>query len=162
MSTTPIRRNESFTAIVQADSNEERSLLWREWLDTFYLVDDAKRAAMLDEEPPFSGTVWDALLAAGAEWLAHRMGRKAPSWAMKPCRRAPRAYFGRSQHYTKANGFDHDRAPAEFFSRHLYIGPEFMLRARTPKDWIPEEPYWIQRATREFFAKRQKKKSESQ
>ena len=63
-------------------NEDERSALWRDWLDTFYLSDESKRTLMLNEVPPLSESVWDALVAAGAEWLAHRMGRKGPLWAM--------------------------------------------------------------------------------
>ena len=141
-----ICRNNSLAAVTCEKDIEKRSVLWREWLDSFYLSDDEERRAMLAEEPPFSGDVWDALVAAGTEWLAHRMGCAVPRWAMTPSRRARTPYWGRSKNFTKANGFDHDRAPSEFFSRHLYIGPEIMLRARMPKSWIPQEPKWAQRA----------------
>ena len=79
-------RNKSLTAITQATSKEDPSILWRELLDTFYLADREKRLEMLEEEPPLTGTFWDAMFAAGVAWLAHKMNQKAPLWAKQPSR----------------------------------------------------------------------------
>ena len=152
-----VHRNKSLTAVAQATSNEDRSILWREWLDTFYLACDQTRLAMLEEEPPFTDTFWDALFAAGVAWLAHKMHHPAPLWAKHVSRRLKFPYWRRSDPTSLTAICDRARAPAEFYSRNLYIGPEIMLRARTPEAWLPRPLQWEIELGKEILAYYSKK-----
>ncbi len=97
---------------------------------------------MLQEEPPLCDPLWDALFAAGVSWLAHRMGIHAPSWTRKNCRRLRFPYWGAKDPRSDYAEYERDRAPAEFFNRNIYIGPEIMYRARMPMERIQRPLAW--------------------
>ena len=123
MNTKGYYRNSTLTGAALAKSKEERSVNWREWLDTFYLANNDTRLKMLQEEPPLCDPLWDALFAAGVSWLAHRMGIHAPSWTRKNCRRLRFPYWGAKDPTSDYAEYERDRAPAEFFNRNIYTRP---------------------------------------
>ena len=92
------------------------------------------------------------MFAAGVAWLAHKMNQKAPLWAKQPSRILKFPYWGRSDHTSLASIYDRARAPAEFYSRNIYIGPEIMFRARTPKEWLPRPLLWEIKLGNELLA----------
>ena len=149
-------RNTTLTAAANAQDEAERSCRFREWLDTFYLNDDEKRIEMLEEEPPLCTPHWDAIFAAAVSWLAHKMNRSAPEWTRKNCRRLHSPYRIRKDPCSVAASYDRDRAPAEFFNRNLYIGPEILFRARMPLEWIPKPKNWEIKLAKYLQKKRKK------
>ena len=62
------------------------SMAWREFLDAFYGMEDAERAASLQAEPAPVSPVRDAKLAATAEQLALNFKLPVPGWVNQPGR----------------------------------------------------------------------------
>ena len=72
----------------------ERGARWREFLDSFYRMDDGARAASLADEPDVTECDhWNALLAATAEQLARDFGLPRPDWVDGPSRFLARPLF---------------------------------------------------------------------
>ena len=51
-------RNESLSKVVLEQDKQKRTLLYDEWLDSFYLSDDAKKRELLTEKPPLVHNHW--------------------------------------------------------------------------------------------------------
>ena len=135
-------RNNSLRAVIAEGDKDKRSILWREWLDSFYLADTPVQERMLREEPPMEGGVWDALLAAAAAWLAHKAGITAPLWCRRKDRRFDGCYWGEGGHSVAANRLNFLMTPPEFLARNLFIGMSFLERARMPEEWRGNLPLW--------------------
>lgn len=155
-------RNTSLTKVVQENDRERRFRIWREWLDSFYLSEE--KQAILLEEPPLIGTVWDAIVAAGAAWLARKACLKVPLWTRG--RRSRDPWWGEHDPTSRIARINQVLAPPEFFSRNLFVSASIMYRARMPIEWIEKEPLFFTRlATKRLLAmgfcrQREKEKSD--
>src|ERR1700722_10621299 len=71
------------------------SVLLDEFLDAFYSEPDpARRQAMIDEEPPWTGNErHDAYVGAVGEHLARRWGLFIPAWTDNPAREVAEPWF---------------------------------------------------------------------
>ena len=146
------RRNRSLEAVVAEMDTERRSILWREWLDSFYLAEsDSEKEAMLNEEPELFQTPWDAVVAAGTAWLARKSGLPVPSWTKKDGRRAEKPWWCGYKPDSPLARINWLIAPPEFFDRNLFVSPSFMYRARMPAHWISPEPHWMKVLRRKFL-----------
>ncbi|MBQ9406996.1 MAG: hypothetical protein IJU37_09735 [Desulfovibrio sp.] len=134
------RRNDDLCAVALAEDENSRSLLWREWLDTFYLAE--RRLALLQREPPMTHTVWDALLAASVAWLARKSGLPTPLWARATRRRASQPWWGGCDPLSRYARIQQLLAPPEFLTRNLFVSASILYRARMPAQWRDPEPRW--------------------
>ena len=125
-------RNKSLTTVVLEKDSERRSRFWREWLDFFYLSEN--KQDILQDEPPLTGTVWDAIVAAGVAWLARKADLTVPLWTVG--RSAKEPWWGNFDPKSKSASINQVLAPPEFFSRNLFVSAKFMYRARMPVEWI--------------------------
>ncbi|MCR5814677.1 MAG: hypothetical protein K6G15_09325 [Desulfovibrio sp.] len=153
--TEPYHRNKSLSAVVLETDTETRSRLWREWLDSFYLAQD--KETPLQEEPPLTGTVWDAIAAAGVAWLARKAQVSVPAWtkSSKRCARIP--WWGEFAANSRSAAINQVLAPPEFFSRNLFVSAKIMYRARMPADWIEKEPLFFTRLAQQMASGRSSK-----
>lgn len=133
-------RNRSLSAVVLEKDRNTQALLWREFLDSFYIENEDGRRALVADEPPLTKDAWDAVVAAGTAWLCRKSGIVTPLWT-----------FGRARCAYPAWSCARDLrelrllrllAPPEFLARNVLVSQTFMLRARTPQEWIDPEPLW--------------------
>ena len=145
-------RNRSLTSVVLEPDLEMRSILWREFLDSFYLENTQGRIKLVEDEPPLTDGAWDAIVAAGVAWLCRKAGIENPRWTLGKARCAYPAW-------SPARNFRELRlfrvlAPPEFFIRNVYTSQSFMIRARTPQEWIDPEPLWLKRFGKRILEQR--------
>jgi hypothetical protein len=102
----------------------------REFLDSFYLEQDAdRRAAMLSNEPPLSGNAReDAYLAAMAEHLAFRNRLPVPEWTGADARFLKRPFFPAGLETLKATFLV--ESPTAFRRRMIFVGADPLYRPR--------------------------------
>ena len=133
-----VHRNRSLTTVVLESNSLKRSILWREWLDSFYLSNAEEQQELLDEQPPLTNTEIDVIVAAGVCWLARKAKLKFPKWTENRCLKFPwrRGLDPKSRLAT----IEQILAPPEFFERNVFISAKIMYRARMPLDWIEKEP----------------------
>ncbi|MEV6524490.1 hypothetical protein AB0M43_21260 [Longispora sp. NPDC051575] len=102
-------------------ASADESTRWRlvaEFLKEYRWEPQASRHQLLTEEPSGTGDDrWDVLLAALAEHLAARDGRRAPTWA--DSRRLRRFWFPYNTPAARVDAFVH--APAAFRSRGVFL-----------------------------------------
>jgi hypothetical protein len=107
------------------------------------LTTNHELAASLAEEPPLlgeklpEGNVYDAYLAALAEWLADRNKIPRPEWVYDKRRIAREPWFS-----TKTYGTLLVHSPASFKQRNLFTEPEPLFH---PRPGRPKTPEWIKR-----------------
>lgn len=142
----PYYRNKSLQRVVEEPDPKTRLRFFREWLDTFYLSRDQQ--LILNEEPILTGTVWDAIVAAAAAWLARKANLEVPAWTYG--RKAKTPWFEENEPHTRSARIHQVLAPPEFFARNLFVSAKIMYRARMPRAWIEDEP--------QFFAYLSKKR----
>ena len=144
-----LHRNKSLSAVVQECDPDNRSLLWREWLDTFYLSNDNARQAILDENPPLTNSAIDVIVAAGVCWLARKAKLKIPKWAAKRYLKFP--WRNGLDPKSRLATIEQILAPPEFFERNVFISASIMYRASMPIDWIEKEPKAFSRIVKEML-----------
>jgi hypothetical protein len=94
-----------------------------EFLDTFYLSDDAnERASMLHDEPPLSGDVRvDALAGAICEYLTKRYELPVmPRWASDPARVLEEPWFTTESNDDGMREYLTFSSPAEFVHHNIF------------------------------------------
>lgn len=105
-----------------ASSNDQHR--WRliaEMLEEYRHEPAQERAALLEEEPPTTGSErWDVFLAALAEYLATRDGRGVAAWTSK--RRLATFWFPFDSAAARVDAVVH--APASFRSRGIFVAPQ--------------------------------------
>lgn len=104
--------------------------LLREFLDDFYVVDDAAREAALAAEPATLSPVHDAYLAAVAEHLALRFRLTVPSWTEEPSRFLPAPFFAGGMEGLKALLLA--ESPLAFRRRLIFVSADALSRPRDP------------------------------
>lgn len=106
----------------------------REFLDAFYVIDDATaRLAMLHDAPPPTGNPQaDAYLAAVAEHLAYGERQPVPSWVNDPGRFLKRPFFPCGLESLKARLLV--ESPPAFRRRMIFVDfdPLYRPRRSTP------------------------------
>lgn len=106
-----------------------------EFLDEFYLADDAKRQSMIDQEPALLGDgKLDAYIGAVGEHLAHRWHLDhVPRWTTKAERFLDWPWFpdGDSARLKMILLME---SPIAFRRRDIYTEAEPLRRARMPRD----------------------------
>ena len=147
---TTYHRNQSLAAVVLEKDTQVQGILWREFLDTFYLSEQDKRLKLISEEPPLTHTHWDALVAAATAWLCRKADLPKPGWIYGRSRCTYPAWSTAKR--TREIRLLRLLAPPEFLARNLFVSQSFMLRARTPLDWIDPEPLWAKMAKERFFS----------
>lgn len=135
------RRCDSLREVMFRDKGEARSLAWADWLDSYYLGTNEKRRAMLDERPELEGSVWDALLGASIEYLAHLARLEPPYWCYEAERRWETFYWG-GHTLPAMKKLMFLESPAEFRTRNLFVGRGFIERAKMPDRWRAKPPKW--------------------
>jgi hypothetical protein len=105
----------------------------REFCDEFYIEQDAaKRAAMLEVEPPLiDDEREDAYLAAAAEHLAQRYHLPVPHWTNQPVRFLHRAWFPCGLESLKAMLLRD--SPTAFRRRMIFVDRDPLYRPRRDK-----------------------------
>jgi hypothetical protein len=107
--------------LAAADDDRHRWRLVAEFLEEHRHEPAAVRMALLADEPPGTGDQrWDVFLAALAEHLAARDGRRAAAWAAD--RRLPVFWFPFNSPAARVDALVH--APASFRSRGIFVAPE--------------------------------------
>lgn len=107
--------------LASAQGNCERWRLVAEFLEEYRHEPKAERARLLAEEPPSTGDQrWDVFLAALAEHLAARDGRREPAWAEE--RRLRTFWFPFDTRAARADAIVH--APAAFRRRGIFVAPQ--------------------------------------
>jgi len=105
-------------------STERDSQRWRfvaEFLEEYRHEPEPERARLLAQEPPSTGDEhWDMFLAALAEHLSTRDGRREPAWAQD--RRLRTFWFPFDTSATRADAIVH--APAAFRRRGIFVAPQ--------------------------------------
>jgi len=105
-------------------AGDDERLRWRlvaEFLEEFGWEPPGQRLALLTATPGATGDEhWDVFLAALAEHLAARDGRRAPDWVRG--RRLRRFWFPFDTPAARADAIVH--APAAFRSRGIFIAPQ--------------------------------------
>jgi len=103
------------------DDDRYRWRLVAEFLEEYRHEPAGERAVLLRDEPPSTGDErWDVFLAALAEHLATRDGRRAAAWAAE--RRLAVFWFPFDSAAARADAVVH--APASFRSRGIFVAPE--------------------------------------
>jgi hypothetical protein len=111
------------------------SVLLDEFLDAFYTeTESARRQAMIDDEPPFTGNErHDAYIGAVGEHLARRWGLRIPAWSEAPAREVAEPWFvgmiGKG-----LSGLLLVESPIAFRRRRIFTEAEPLRRARMPAD----------------------------
>lgn len=92
-----------------------------EFLEEYRWEPEGERFALLKDEPAGTGDQrWDVFLAALAEHLAARDGRRAPEWAES--RSLRRFWFPFNTRAARVDAIVH--APASFRRRGVFVAPE--------------------------------------
>jgi hypothetical protein len=103
--------------------------LLREFLDEFYLADDASKAPMIADRPMHGvGTVHDAYLGAVAEHLARRFNLSIPEWSDEPHRFLERPFFAGGLEDLKAILLV--ESPLAFRRRQIFVSANALSRPR--------------------------------
>jgi len=104
-----------------------------EFLDEFYLSGPAERQRMIEDDPGFTGVVFeDAYVGAIGEHLARRWELEIPAWVENPRRFLDTPHFPEQMELAKAV-FLRD-SPIAFRRRLIFTEAEPLRRARFPKD----------------------------
>jgi hypothetical protein len=107
--------------LAPAEDDRYRWRLIAEFLEEHRHEPAAKRAALLAGEPPSTGDErWDVFLAALAEHLAARDGRRAADWTVE--RRLAAFWFPFNSAAARVDALVH--SPASFHSRGIFVAPE--------------------------------------
>jgi hypothetical protein len=105
-------------------AGSDESLRWRlvaEFLEEYRWESPDSRYVLLEGEPAGVGDErWDVFLAALAEHLAARDGRRAPGWAES--RSLHRFWFPFNTRAARVDALVH--APAAFRRRGVYVAPQ--------------------------------------
>jgi hypothetical protein len=104
--------------LARADDDDLRWRLVSEFLEEFRWEPAKSRASLLEDEPsPTGDQRWDVFLAALAEHLAARDGRRGPRWAEQ--RRLRRFWFPVNTAAARVDAIVH--APAAFRRRGVFV-----------------------------------------
>lgn len=107
--------------LASADDDSHRWRLVAEMLEEYRHEPVAQRPALLAAEPPSTGDErWDVLLAALAEFLAARDGRRAAGWT--DSRRLAVFWFPFNSAAARVDAVVH--SPASFRSRGIFVAPQ--------------------------------------
>ena len=127
-----MRPNTLAEATKRIDLGEPLEKALPEFLDTFYLAQDAAiRMDMLRDEPASIGARQDALMAAVAEYLAHEYGLPhVPAWVFGPARYLDHAWHASPFDDAAMREYLTFSSPAEFASRNIFTEERPLRRAR--------------------------------
>jgi hypothetical protein len=107
----------------------------REFLDTFYGADDAKRQAIIRGKPLLLNPIQDAYLAATAEHLALEYDLDVPEWTEHQGNELHRPHFGSKFENLKATLIA--ESPLSFRRRLLFVSANALDRASMHADRSP-------------------------
>jgi hypothetical protein len=104
----------------------------REFLDEFYLANQARRAAGLADEPICLSAIHDAYLAAVAEHLSLAYGLEVPAWTRSPQRVLERPFFAGGMEGLKPLLLV--ESPLAFRKRNIFVSHDALDRPRMYRD----------------------------
>ena len=87
----------------------------------YHGIDNAARRALAEAEPPLTGTVWDAVLAATVEHACMTHGAEVPAWTQAPERFLKRPWVFRRGPIQRGTALAN--APAAFIRHNTFIEP---------------------------------------
>ena len=87
----------------------------------YYGIDNEARRALAAAEPPLTGTVWDAVIAATVEHACTTHGAEVPAWTQAPERFLKRPWVYRRGPIERGTALAN--APAAFIRHNAFIEP---------------------------------------
>ena len=119
------RRSQLSDLAAEARANRDATTLERlivKGLTRYYHgIDDEARRALAETEPPLTGTVWDAVIAATVEHACTTHGAEVPAWTQAPERFLKRPWVYRRGLIERGTALAD--APAAFIRHNTFIEP---------------------------------------
>jgi len=104
----------------------------------YHGVDDDARRALAAAEPPLTGTVWDAVIAATIEHVCTTHGDDVPPWTQTPGRFLKRPWVYRRGPIERGTALAN--APAAFIRHNTFVEPRNLdSRGGERHVWAPHE-----------------------
>ena len=104
----------------------------------YHGIDDVARRALTAAEPPLTGTVWDAVIAATVEHVCTTHGSDVPAWTQAPERFLKLPWVYRRGPIERGTALAN--APAAFIRHNTFIEPRNLDdRGGEPHVWAAHE-----------------------
>ena len=104
----------------------------------YHGIDDVARTVLAAAEPPLTGTVWDAVIAATVEHACTTHGADVPAWTQAPERFLKRPWVYRRGPIERGTALAN--APAAFIRHNTFIEPRNLDdRGGEPHVWAAHE-----------------------
>ena len=104
----------------------------------YHGIDDVDRRTLAAAEPPLTGTVWDAVIAATVEHVCTMHGDEVPAWTQAPERFLKRPWVYRRGPIERGTALAN--APAAFIRHNTFIEPRNLdERGGERHVWAPHE-----------------------
>ena len=103
------------------DATTLERLIVKDLTRYYHGIDNAARTALAAAEPPLTGTVWDAVIAAAVEHACTTHGAEVPAWTQAPERFLKRPWVFRRGPIERGTALAN--APAAFIRHNTFIEP---------------------------------------